>query len=57
MALVTTEFSEVVLKIRSQVLKKRGGLKASLHLEEEMRERLSQDVQKYKDWVFSLFLN
>lgn len=57
MALVTIEFSKVVLQIRSQVLKKTGGLKASLQLEEEMREGLSQDVQKYKDWILSLFLN
>lgn len=57
MALVTTEFSKVVLELRSQVLKKTGGLKASLQFEEEMREGLSQDVQKYKDQIFSLFLN
>lgn len=57
MALVAIEFSKVVLKIRSQVLKKTGGFKASLQLEKEMREGLSQDVQKYKDWILSLFQN
>lgn len=56
MALVTTEFSKVVLERRSQVLKKTGGLKASLQFEEEMREGLSQDLQKYKE-IFALFLN